>query len=113
MKFTLIFPSHEAYDLSYGLVFIPCPVWVRGTEEIVNLNPENPHYQKGGVRRLIENERIEFSENEYNKRCFIIVHQTGNGEQKDLDTLHSDLVQEGFQVNVLYSDSLGIFCVEN
>ena len=43
MKFTVVFASSDSTDLSYGLVFIPCPAWVRGNRVILNLNPENPH----------------------------------------------------------------------
>ena len=109
MKFTVVFPSHESYDLSYGLVFIPCPVWVRGTEEILNLHPERPDYQKGGVRRLFTQEKIAIWEKGSKKQCLLIVHQTGHAQQKDLDTLRQDLMEEGFQVNVIFLGTDTIF----
>ena len=109
MKFTVVFPSHESHDLSYGLVFIPCPVWVRGTEEILNLHPDQPTYQKGGVRRLFNQEQIVICQEESKKPCLLIVHQTGHAQKEDLDTLHHDLLAEGFQVNVIVLEPSGIF----
>ena len=58
MKFTVVFASNDSTDLSYGLVFIPCPAWVRGEKVVLNLNPENPHYQPGSVKKLLTVERI-------------------------------------------------------
>ena len=52
MHFTVVFSSHESVDLAYGLVFIPAPVWVLGRQKLLNLNPRNPRYQRGSVRRL-------------------------------------------------------------
>jgi hypothetical protein len=34
MKFTIVFPSEEHIDRSYGLVFIPSPVWVLGDRKL-------------------------------------------------------------------------------
>jgi len=113
MKFTVVFPSHENHDLSYGLVFIPCPVWVRGKKEILNLHPERPDYQFGGVRRLLEKEKIELSERASNQQCLLIVHQTGHAQQQDLDTLRNDLLQEGFQVNIVSFEPSSIFARKN
>lgn len=108
MKFTVVFPSHESHDLSYGLVFIPCPVWVRGTKEILNLHPERPDYQKGGVRRLLKKEKIILCEEDSNKQCLVVIHQIGNAQKNDLDTLCSDLIEEGFQVIMVTIEHSGI-----
>ena len=40
MHFTVVFDGHEDTDLSYGLVFVPCPVWMEGKRELANLHPE-------------------------------------------------------------------------
>lgn len=39
MKFTLIFPSHEASDLSVGAVFASSLFWVVGEKELSNPHP--------------------------------------------------------------------------
>jgi hypothetical protein len=36
MKATLVFQSHESWDVSVGMVFIPCLCWVIGNRKISN-----------------------------------------------------------------------------
>jgi len=101
MKFTVVFPSHESIDISYGLVFIPSPVWVQGEKDILSLNPSTPNYQKGGVNRLLEKEQLtKLTENDQTQ-CALIVHQTGHAQKDDLEALKQDLVSEGFKVKLL------------
>ena len=111
MKFTVILPSHESCDFAYGLVFVPCPIWIQGTREILNLNPESPHYQKGGVRRLIEKENIALSKNTQGiLKCIVVTHANeGHGSEDDLNTLKDDLRDEGFAVEVVSLSSEKIF----
>ena len=100
MKFTVTFSSsNESEDLSFGLVFIPCPVWVQGENEIINLNPDNPHYQAGSVRKLME--KIPALMRLQNKHCVVLVHAIGDGSQADLKFLMADLIAEGFAVQVI------------
>jgi len=56
MYFEITLRSEETYEthFSYGLVFIPCPVWFKGSEKIINLNPNSPRYHKGSVKKLVE-----------------------------------------------------------
>lgn len=102
MKFTVVFPSHESIDFSYGLVFIPCPVWVQGQAELINLNPNNPEYQLGSVRRLMKREAIPFPVNTGQNKPYVIVipHENGNGTQADFDRLIEDLRSEGYWVRI-------------
>jgi hypothetical protein len=102
MKFTVIFASHESSDLSYGLLFIPCPVWVQGGRQIINLNPEDPHYQPSGVRRLLTTERIILERRaEGTRACTVVIHPQGHGSWQDLSTLIADLEGEGFRVTLV------------
>ena len=100
MRFTVTFQAAEDRDYSYGLVFTPCPVWVQGTREILNLNPESPHYNLGGVKRLFAKERMELGESN-EKRCVVVAHADGYGEEEDLAGLMKDLGSEGFSPNLL------------
>ncbi len=107
MKFTINFRSTAefnnhtgSYDLSYGLVFIPVPVWIQGKRKILNLNPDSPGYKKGSVSRLLNVENIEEILKDP-KIATITVYSEGIGEQQDLDTLIEDLEKEGFIVNVM------------
>lgn len=101
MKFTVVFTSTESTDQSYGLVFIPCPAWVRGDEVIINLNPDNPHYQPGSVKRLLLARRISSQKRDGIERtCTVVVHPNGHGSWPDLQALVADLKAEGFRVTL-------------
>lgn len=101
MHFTVNFRSSDVYgqDYSYGLVFIPCPVWVRGASEIVNLNPEKPAYRLGSVRELLKHEHLEDVLSD-KKEAVIVVHSIGYGTVQDLQLLQNDLINEGFLVSI-------------
>jgi hypothetical protein len=60
MHFTVHLRGNQTYqdDLSYGLVFIPCPAWIQGANQILNLNPERPDYRMGSIKKLIDQERL-------------------------------------------------------
>lgn len=105
MKFTVVFNAHESINLSYGLVFIPCPCWVRSGEEapFINLNPESPHYKLGSVGRLLNQEKyIQQGYLGQPKQAIIIVHKTGHGTFFDLETLEADLLNEGFETQIVF-----------
>ena len=100
MRFTLTIDSSEDRDLSYGLVFIPSPVWVQGSRQILNLAPDNPHYQRGGVKPLLTAERLQFDPDR-TKRCVVVAHPEGHATADDMVELVSDLKDEGFAVTLL------------
>ena len=52
----LIFRSQPWEHLSYGLVFMPSPVWVNRVGMLINLNPSSPKYQLGSVKKLLDKE---------------------------------------------------------
>ena len=99
MHFTVSFSGPEHRDLSYGLVFVPSPVWVAGDREILNLHLDNPYLQRGAVARLTEREGLKPVLAE-GRRCTVVVHSEGNGSPQDLETLLEDLRAEGFSVSV-------------
>jgi hypothetical protein len=87
MRFSLIFENNaEGYGSSYDLIFAPCPCWVQGNYEILNMNPESPELLPGSVNRLIEKEKLGFV-----KKCIVIVHSVGQGDEKSLKQLMRDL----------------------
>ena len=104
MHFTVHLRSKDTYqdDYSYGLVFIPCPVWTKGAREVLNLNPERPDYCEGSIAKLIKNERLKKKLTEQ-KEAIILIHPIGHGTLKDLKTLQKDLLEEGFGVQVFGS----------
>lgn len=102
MRFTVIFDSPEDRDYSYGLVFVPSPVWVQGSSQILNLNPEDARYTIGSVRRLLAVEPTELAEGSP-KQCVVLAHGEGNGTFEDLRELMRDLELDGFRVTLLKS----------
>ena len=100
MHFTLVFSGPEHRDLSYGLVFIPCPVWVAGDREVLNLDSKSPHLQAGAVARLVKKEAIEPLLEKGPRRCAVVIHPEGNGTEADLATLLQDLSAERFTVSL-------------
>jgi hypothetical protein len=94
MKFTVVFSSHEQHDLSFGLVFIPCPVWVQGEKEIINLHPETPAYLPGDLKKLLV--AVPALNNLPRASCVLVIHPDGYGSQQDYRLLAEDLAKEGF-----------------
>lgn len=106
MHFTVVFDSHESRDNSYGLLFVPCPVWVRGEEELPNLHPDKPHYLTGDLRPLLEKEFGESEIDHQPKRTIVIVHESGHGAVEDLERLIADLEAAGFRPTTIRLDGL-------
>jgi hypothetical protein len=98
MHFTVVFESDESHDLSYGLVFIPCPVWMRGDKEIINLHPARPNYEAGDLLPLLKQENLAPLLAAGRKNAAIVVHRTGHGTEAQLTLLRKDLEQAGFRV---------------
>lgn len=101
MHFTVNLRGEKTYqdDFSYGLVFIPCPVWVKGVKEILNLNPERPDYVKGSIAKLMNSEKLS-DKLTGEKQANILIHDIGHGSDDDLTNLINDLKEEGFRVSV-------------
>lgn len=92
MKFTLVFPSREASDLSIGLVFAPCAMWVQGLKIILNPHPHNPHYQRGDLQQLLGLPHIAKQINPRVKPLLtLVIHATGHGSTEDLERLLADI----------------------
>ena len=114
MHFTVHLRSEKTYqdDFSYGLVFIPCPVWMKASKQLLNLNPERPDFRPGSVARLIEQEGI--GEKLIGaKQAIILVHPLGHGSIADMVTLQRDLLDNGYSVKVFGEiDNTGPFAAE-
>ena len=98
-EITLRNKNNLAQHLSYGLVFIPSPVWIKGDEQLINLNPSSPMYQLGSVKKLLDKENLKFNL-EDNNEAVIVVNQVGHGVEEDMDNLNDDLAANGFTVKV-------------
>ncbi len=100
MHFTVVLSGDEARDMSYGLVFIPCPVWVQGAKELVNCHPSDPAYKAGDFRRLLKAENISVRDLATN-HCTLVAHPGGHGTPADRAEIVKDLEREGLVVNLL------------
>jgi hypothetical protein len=100
MHFTVHLRGEKTYedDFSYGLVFIPSPVWVKGSEHLLNLQ-YGPELRLGCVARLIEHEGIA-GKLTGKKEAIVLVHPIGHGSRADLATLQSELFEQGFTVKI-------------
>ena len=98
MHFEVTLRSNETYEkhFSYGIVFIPCPVWVKGDLQLVVMSRAGG-LQAGCVKKLMKNEGLGdlFQEN---LEAVIVVRNIGHGIEKDLNILQEDLINEGFKV---------------
>ena len=93
MHFTLVFSSHESYDLTLSLTFEPCPIWRRGGILILNPHPLDPAYRKGDFSAVMRFLGTEFSDGfaSSRRRVLVIKHATGHGSCDDLELLLSDI----------------------
>jgi hypothetical protein len=105
MHFTLIFEKIEGPSQFYGLVFHPCPVWFCGIDgQLSNLEDavcipshRGPRYAMGDFRCLLDNAKIEG-----NQKIGIICHESGHGNEEDLNLLMSDIRTEGFTPQLIF-----------
>jgi hypothetical protein len=104
MKFTLIFTSTESTDLSVGLVFAPCPMWVIGEKILLNPHPSDPSYQNGDFKQLLgylrDKSLIPPENHKVDDKIFIIVHHLGHGTSSDLYNLVSEIKELGLEAKI-------------
>jgi hypothetical protein len=93
MRFTVVFSGPLDQDRSYGLVFIPCPVWKQGAREIMNLHPENSGYVDGDLRRLMTAEKLMKADGP--ERVTIVVHPDGHATPADFAALLTEATSLG------------------
>lgn len=97
MRFSVIFENNqEGIGASYDLLFAPCPIWVAGKKEIINLNPSEPVLNSDCVIKLIECENLHDI-----KKCIIVVHSIGHAGLDSLNILKSALEVEGIKYCVI------------
>ena len=101
MKFTLVFPTHEATDLSLAALFVPCLVWHEGERAFSNPHPENPHYLTGDLQKVLEREEINSRISKDSNKVTIVCHPVGNGTEEDLKAIQADVSDLGFEPLVI------------
>ena len=99
MHFTLVFGSHESYDLSLSLTFEPCPMWRRGGALVLNPHPDFPAYRDGDFVAAMQVLGADFSEGLMGNphSALVVIHDNGHGTEHDLQLLMAELERCGFQ----------------
>lgn len=101
MHFTVHLRGENTYeeDHSYGLVFIPNPKWLQGSQVVLDMKSAKPGYQPGSVRALLKRAGL-FRKLTKPLSATILVHQIGLGTPRDYTELISDLEKEGFETTI-------------
>ena len=106
MHFTVLLGSDRSreHNFSFGLVFLSCPVWVRGDERLLVPDPSTPQYQLGSLGKLLEHEGLG-AKLEGARSAVVVIHDGGHGTSDDLTALVEDLEKEGFPAQVFGTPS--------
>ena len=99
MHFSIILRNNQLEENLYGLQFIPSPVLVKGTKQLLNLNPDSPGYKLGSIKKLLDKENLKFNPKE-NNAADVLIRDVGHGTKQDLNQLTNDLKSNGFNVKV-------------
>jgi hypothetical protein len=100
MHFTLVFSSHESYDLTVSLTFEPCPMWRRGGKLVLNPHPEFPEYREGDSSEVMHVLGGDFLDglSLKHRKILVVKHDDGHGTTQDLKLLLNDIANSGFAV---------------
>lgn len=101
MKATLVFESHESWDVSIGMVFTPCLCWVIGTTRISNPHGDYPHYREGDFQNLLSHPKLKGNLTNEMRRLVVVTQDVGHGRQEDIDLLGEDIANSGFTLKVI------------
>lgn len=91
MKATLVFESHQSWDVSIGMVFTPCLCWVIGTTTISNPHGDYPHYREGDFQNLLSHPKVKGNLANEMRRLVVVTQEVGHGRQEDIDLLLKDI----------------------
>lgn len=101
MKFTIVFPTHEATDLSLAAVFVSCLVWKEGDREILTPHRNDPHYQPGDLQQVLGRPEFQKRISDTCRSVTVVCHPTGNGTESHLKAILEDLGELGFKPQVV------------
>ena len=100
MKMTLIFPSRENEDLSFGASYIASFAWLQGNK-IVKEYPNCAKYPKKALQDLISELKLKQKIPSDQSDLVIVKHPNGHGDEDDINALKKDAVSLGFKPNVV------------
>jgi hypothetical protein len=101
MNFTVHLRGEDDWSADFSIRpgLYPMSRWIKGTEQLLNLNPHRPDLRPGSVAKLIEQEGLEAMLSGP-RHAVVLVHPGGPGSLADLATLQLDLLMQGFRVTI-------------
>ncbi|MGF7058637.1 hypothetical protein [Brassicibacter mesophilus] len=102
---TLILKAENGYQVTYQLVYQPCPIWSINDEWIINLNPESPYYKEGNFQKLLDyhNNEVVGRTLDEDKECILILSkETFEHGVEEVRKVKKDIENTGFKVKLLY-----------
>lgn len=100
MKMTLIFPSRESEDLSFGACYIASFAWLQGNK-IVKEYPHSPKYPEGALGDLISELKLKQKIPSDQSDLVIVKHPNGHGDEDDINAISKEATSHGFKPRVV------------
>ena len=97
MKFTLVFPSRESEDLSFGACYIASFAWIQGNK-IVKEYPHSPKYPEGALEDLISELKLKQKIPSDQSDIVIVKHPNGYGDPDDFKAISTEAKSLGFNI---------------
>ena len=102
MYFTLLYEQPEGPTTIYELVFHPCPLWMSSEGEVIcNTEHRGPRYVLGDFC-FFHNKQSFVSHGE-GRKISIVCHDSGNGNEEDLNLMIADMESLGYSPQLLSS----------
>lgn len=100
MKMTLIFPSRESEDLSFGACYIASFAWLQGNK-IVKAYPDCAKYPNGALQDLISELKLKQKIPSDLSDLVIVKHPNGHGDEDDIKAIKKEAISLGLKPNVV------------
>ena len=94
---TLIFPSRESEDLSFGACYIASFAWIQGNK-IVKEYPHSPKYPEGALEDLISELKLKQKIPSDQSDIVIVKHPNGYGDPDDFKAISKEAKSLGFNI---------------
>jgi len=107
MYFTLLFEKNHGPTEIYELCFHPAVVWMRDGKFLCQPH-SGPHFIAGDFTYLLKHETIsreitdEYQENPRPRKIGIVCHDSGHGNEEDLNLMIAEMKSEGFKPQLMF-----------
>ena len=100
---TLIFPSRESEDLSFGACYIASFAWIQGNK-IVKEYPHSPKYPEGALEDLISELKLKQKIPSDQSDLVIVKHPNGHGDEDDFKAISTEAKSLGFNIREVVTE---------